>query len=137
MVALHVLSIFITGLAVLYSDEQGLSWMLGKKKVLSAKRVAVLHAIVGVGLALIILTGGLMVIKGLPYYLHKPVFLIKMAFVFALIVNAFVIEHISKIASQKSFAELTPRERTPLFISGGVSVLCWLGALVCGFLLGD
>lgn len=136
MIILHILSIFVTGLCVLYSDEQGLLWMLGKKETLEPARIGLLHDVVSVGLAIIILTGGLLVMPSLSYYLHDPVFLVKMGFVGALIVNGFFIGRIALLSTTHSFASLTTRERLPLFISGAVSVMSWGGALLAGFLLG-
>ncbi len=126
----------MTGLCVLYSDEQGLLWMLGKKETLEPARIGLLHDVVSVGLSSIILTGGLMAMPSLTYYLHNPIFLAKMGFVGALIVNGFFIGHIAARSTTHSFASLTTRERLPLLISGAVSVLSWGGALLAGFLLG-
>ncbi|MBP7741284.1 MAG: hypothetical protein KA104_01160 [Candidatus Pacebacteria bacterium] len=136
MIILHILAISVTGLTVLYSDEQGLMWMLGKKELLDAKRIELLHTIVSIGLALVILTGGLMALRGLTYYLQNPVFLIKMGFVFVLIVNGLFIGKIASLATTRSFASLTSRERLPLLVSGAASVMGWAGALLAGLLLG-
>ncbi len=135
MIILHILAISVTGLTVLYSDEQGLMWMLGKKELLDAKRIELLHTIVSIGLALVILTGGLMALRGLTYYLQNPVFLIKMGFVFVLIVNGLFIGKIASLATTRSFASLTSRERLPLLVSGAASVMGWAGALLAGLLL--
>lgn len=136
MVALHVLSIFFTGLIVLYSDEQGLMWILGKKKTLEKKKVDVLHTLVSIGLPLIILTGGLLMLRAPEYYFANPVFIVKMLFVFVLIVNGLFIGSLTRIAVTQSFASLPFARRLPLLISGGASVLGWGGALLAGFLLG-
>lgn len=136
MILIHIAAICITGLVVLYSDEQGLRWMLGKKEVLDAKRIAFLHSLVSIGLPLIILTGGLMVMPALDYYLRNPIFLMKMGFVGVLIVNGFFIGKLSTLATTRSFASLTPTERLPLYISGAASVLGWGGAIIGGLLLG-
>ncbi len=135
MTFLHVVAIIVTGLCVLYSDEQGLEWILGKKQTLNAARVDLLHSVVSIGLALIILTGGLRVIPALSYYLAQPVFIGKMVFVLVLIINGFFIGRLSHMATTRTFASLSARERLPLFISGGVSVLGWAGALLLGLAL--
>lgn len=136
MVLLHIIAIFFTGLCVLYSDEQGLMWMLGKKQLLEHDRVAFLHTAISLGLPLIILTGGLLALPSLSYYLHNITFLIKMGFVGALIVNGFFIGSIATKATTHTFTSLTPAQRLPLLVSGTVSVLAWSGALIAGFLLG-
>ena len=135
MTFLHVVAIFVTGLCVLYSDEQGLMWMLGKKETLNAKRIEVLHAVVSIGLALVILTGGLKALTALSYYLSNPLFIVKMGFVLVLIVNGFFIGKLSALATTRTFASLSPKERLPLLVSGAASVLGWGGALILGFLL--
>ena len=136
LTAFHVLAVLFAGVVVFYSDEQGFMYMRGKRSILSAKKLEWLHALVGVALALLILTGGLLFMRAPSYYLANTTFLIKMGFVGALLVNGFFIDRLSKIASQKPWAELSKRERLPLLISGAISGLCWLGALSCGLLLG-
>lgn len=136
MILLHIIAILVTGLAVLYSDEQGIMWMLGKKDLLETKRVEILHVIVSVGLSLVILTGGLMTLRGLEYYIQNPIFLIKMGFVFVLIVNGLFIGKLASLATTRTFASLTSRERLPLLVSGAASVMGWAGALLAGLLLG-
>ncbi len=135
MTFLHVVAIIVTGLCVLYSDEQGFEWMVGKKQTLDAAKVELLHIVVSVGLALIILTGGLRAIPALSYYLAQPAFIAKMVFVLALIINGFFIGKLSHMATTRTFASMSSRERIPLFISGGVSVLGWAGALLLGLAL--
>lgn len=136
MTEFHVASVILSLLVVLYSDEQGLLWFLGKKKTLSAKRIQILHVLVSIGLGGILLTGGLMFLDRSDYLLQEPIFIVKMLFVLALVVNAFFIESISKLATQKAFVELTTTERRRVLISGAVSVIGWIGAGVCGLLLG-
>lgn len=132
----HVAFVILSFLAVLYSDEQGLRWMLGKKERLAHGRVKVLHYLVSAGLAGVILTGGLMFLDRAEYLLSQPVFIVKMIFVLALVVNGLLIGSLSRIASEKSFAELTRSERARVLLSGGVSVAGWIGALICGLILG-
>lgn len=132
----HVIFVVLSILIVLYSDEQGLMWMLGKKQTLPKKRVEVLHALVSIGLGGILLTGGLMFLDRAEYLLSQPVFIAKMIFVAALVVNAFFIGSISRIATEKPYARLSTAERYRVLISGAVSVTGWIGAGVCGLLLG-
>lgn len=135
MVFWHATAVLLTLLAVLYADERGLRWVRGRAHVLAPRKVATLHALVGVGLALILLTGGLMFVDRSSYLLSQTTFLVKMGFVGALVVNAFFIGSISKLASEKAFVELTSNERRKVFLSGAISSLGWLGAIMCGLTL--
>lgn len=137
MSELHVVSVVLTLLIVVYSDEQALMWLLGRKQMLSKKRVDLLHILVSLGLGGILLTGGVMFIDRADYLLSQPVFIVKMIFVGALVINAFFIGAISDIACNKPFASLTTSERWRVFMSGAISILGWGGALICGLLLGD
>ncbi len=136
VLTLHLIGIIVTGCAVAYSDEQALLWMLGKKPALSKQRVDALHIVVSIGLACIIATGGLLFLRSPSYYLSDPVFLLKMLLVGALIVNGFFIDQLSVGATERPFQAHSARERLPLFISGFVSAVGWLGAALCGLLLG-
>lgn len=80
-----------------------------------------------------IITGFLMFWPMREYLFTRPQFYAKMAFVVTLIVNGFVIGHLQDVATKKWFKELTLKEKLPLFISGGVSTLAWLGAAIGGF----
>ncbi len=136
MMTIHLTLVILTGLVVLYSDEQGFLWMFGKKPLLSHNQIWIQHALVSMGLASIVLTGGIMFVNQASYFLHDPTFLVKMVFVFALLVNGFLIESIAEIATQKAFKELTPSERRRVFISGAVSIIGWIGAGLLGLTLG-
>lgn len=136
LITLHLSIVIATLLVVLYSDEQALMWVLGKKETLSAQSVHLLHNIVTIGLGLIIITGGLLYIQAPAAYLSDTTFLVKMAAVAALIVNTYVIDRLSPIALSRSYASLSKAERIPLLISGAVSVAGWITALVCGYFLG-
>jgi hypothetical protein len=133
---LHVIFVIATLLAVAYSDEQALMWMLGKKQTLSPSLVATLHTLVSWGLGLLILTGGLLYFRAPQAYLSDPTFIVKMVAIAALIINTYVIERLAPIATSGPYSAISRSERTKLFISGAVSVLGWATALFCGFLLG-
>lgn len=132
---IHLAVVFITIFAVLYSDEQALSWLLGKKERLSAETVRTLHAIVSIGLGLLIITGGLLYMRAPSAYLSSPTFLVKMAAIIALIINTYVIERLSPLALSRSYASLSDAQRRSLFISGAVSVAGWATTVLCGYLL--
>jgi hypothetical protein len=136
LVVFHVLLIILTGCAVLYSDEQALAWLLGKKELLHPKHVLWLHFIVTFGLAGIIVTGGALFVRNSSYYLHDPTFLIKMVFVGALIVNGYFIDQFSAIPIERPFRSLPQKDRSALLLSGAVSFCGWAGAGICGLVLG-
>jgi hypothetical protein len=136
MILFHVVAMIGTGLLVLFADEQGLMWILGKKETLSPRRIHLLHILVSVGLAGIVTTGVLMVLPWPEYYLAQTTFQIKMGFVGVLVVNAFFIGHLSRIATAHAFKNVPSKQRVLLLVSGAISVAGWLGALVCGLLLG-
>ncbi len=132
----HILFVIATGVTVLYSDEQALAWFLGKKALLHPKLVQTLHIIVTFGLAGVIITGGMLFLRSSDYYLHDTAFLIKMAFVAALVVNGYFIDTLSAIPTGRTFSSLSHRERLPLYVSGAISFAGWGGALLCGLVLG-
>lgn len=136
MLTVHLIIVIATVAVVLYSDEQALLWFLGKKQRLEKRSVDRLHMIVTWGLGLIILTGGYLYSRAPLAFLTSSVFLVKMAAVIALILNTYVIGRLSAVATSRSYASLSFKERVPLFISGGISVLGWVTALICGYILG-
>jgi|CXWL01.1.fsa_nt_gi uncharacterized membrane protein len=131
----HIAFIIVTVGCVLFVDEYALEWMRGKRQVLDQALVEKLHVVVGIGLAGLIMTGGIMFLYRAEYLLHETVFLIKMCFVLALVINGFFIEILSRVTTGRSFEELTKKERVPLLLSGVVSVVSWLGVVTCGLLL--
>ncbi len=135
LTVIHIIIVIGTGLIVLYSDEQALLWVLGKKSMLHPARITFLHRAVSVGLALLFITGGLLYLRAVPFYLSDTTFIVKMTAITALILNTYFIERFSHIAMSRTFSSLSTPERLPLFISGGVSVAGWVTAILCGLLL--
>lgn len=135
MTTIHLVFVIATGLAVLYSDEQALLWVTGRREALSVPRIQALHAGVSVGLGAIIATGGLLFIRAAPYYLSEPLFITKLAFVGALIGNGLFIERLSAAVTAHPFRALPRRTRLALLASGAISVTGWAGAALCGLLL--
>jgi hypothetical protein len=136
LVTIHLTLIIVTGLAVLYSDEQAFLWLLGKKETLSRGLVQTLHTCVSWGLGSILISGGLLYFRAPVAYLTNLTFLVKLGAILALIFNTYVIEKFSEVAITRPYRSLSPRERLPLFLSGAVSVGGWSIALLCGYLLG-
>lgn len=121
---------------VLYADHLGLRWVRGKHEVLPAPRLKKLHQIIYCGLLLMIITGGYMFWPLREYLLTTPAFLIKMGLVLTLIINSVVIGRFMHIATQTPFAMLPSSQRIPLYVSGAVSALAWLGTIVAATQLG-
>ena len=85
-----------------------------------------------------IATGIVLTIPQWGYLARELVFYIKMVLVLVLVlglvINSFVIEHLSHYATDYVFAEL-PKERKDILLSSGIlSVACWVGAAALSFL---
>ncbi|CAN5711513.1 hypothetical protein BH11PAT2_BH11PAT2_08790 [soil metagenome] len=132
---IHFGIVILTGMVVLYSDEQALQWVLGRKRILNKARIAFLHRSVSVGLVLILVTGGFLYLRAVPAYLTSPTFIVKMVAVGALVLNTYFIEKFSHVATSQTFASLPKSKRLPLFLTGGISVMGWGLALLCGLIL--
>ena len=121
---------------ILYSDFQGLLWVVGKKQVLSAKTLHVCHWVIWAGLSLMIISGALMAYPLWEYLRTVPAFYVKMFFVLALVVNGVVIGKHVAVASVRPFASLESNAKRALIISGLVSSTGWIGAFIMAGLLG-
>ncbi len=133
---IHFVIVIVTIAFVIYADEQGFMWMLGKKQTLSASRLHFLHQAVAFGLGALIISGGLLYVRAPIAYLSSTTFEIKMIAIAALIANTYAISRLSPLAATSTFAASTPGQKRALFISGGVSVMGWVVAGVCGLMLG-
>lgn len=132
---LHLLSLLFVMWNVIKADQLGFSWIHGKVQILEANKVITYHRYTWIGLSLMITTGFLLFIPMKEYLLTRPQFYVKMAFVITLICNGFIIGNLQKTATTKTYASLSLREKAPLFISGTISTICWLGAIAGGFFL--
>jgi hypothetical protein len=132
---LHLLSLIFVFWNVFHADHMGFTWIRGSKQLLDANIIKKYHYRTLVGLALMIITGLSLFWPIQEFLLARPQFYVKMGFVLALIINSFVIGSLSKIATSKSFASLTTKEKIPLVISGAVSTVSWLGAFIMAFFL--
>lgn len=136
MSTIHLFIACLTGLMVFYADEQALVWFLGKREFFHPGTMRFLHYAVSVGLALLIITGGLLYYKAPPAYLSLGSFDIKMIMVFALIINTYAINRFSNVALTRTFSSLSRAERMPLYISGAISFIGWATTFICGLLIG-
>lgn len=136
MPTLHLLIAGVTGLTVLYADEQAAVWFLGKRDYFHPGTMRFLHHAVSGGLALLIITGGILYYQAPPAYLSLGSFDIKMVLVFALILNTYAINRFSNVALTRPFSSLSRAERIPLYISGGISAFGWATTFILGLLIG-
>lgn len=135
LVIVHLLILAFTAWQIVRADHLGFLWMAGKVETLKVDDVKKYHHRTWAGLILMITTGFLLFLPMKEFLLTRPQFFVKMGFVVALFVNSFVIGVLQKIATSKSFASLSFKEKIPLFISGAVSTISWLGATAGGFFL--
>lgn len=136
--SLHIGILLITIWNIFHADYLGLKWMRGIIPKLDFQELMKYHKRVQVGLVLMIVTGVLLVLPQASYLLSRPQFYIKMTMVLALIFNSVAIFFLMKRTTEKTFAELSFRERLPLFVSGSISTIGWVGAtIVATFLIED
>lgn len=130
------LGAFFTGITgVVISDLHAAWWVVKRSVHLPYRRMVRLHHWVGLAVTASVVSGAIMAWPVRDYLLGEPSFQVKLLFVFALIVNAVFIGRHTQIASTRTFGELTSRERLPLFISGAVSSLAWIGTVIAALLL--
>lgn len=132
IVGIHLATLFITALVIVHSDHQGFLYFRGKKQTLSQPFLKWSHHLVWAGLILMITTGVLLTIPQWEYRLTEAAFYVKMTFVGVLVVNAFAIGTLSKLAGTTPFALLQKEQRRTLLLSGALSSICWVGATVMG-----
>jgi len=65
-----------------------------------------------------------------------PTFLVKMGLVATLIINSAFIGRFMRVATERPYATLRRSERVPLFISGTISVVAWIGTIIAATQLG-
>lgn len=135
MLTVHLGTLALTLLVIIYTDHLGWQYFRGTKEVLDAKVVKALHYLVWAGLVFMIASGLYMAWPGLPFLVTMPLFLTKVAFVAVLVVNALFIGRFISVATTTPFAELTLKQRTPLMVSGVVSSVSWIGAILAAMFL--
>ncbi|MFA5870448.1 MAG: hypothetical protein WC842_00970 [Candidatus Paceibacterota bacterium] len=137
MFTAHIISLIFSGIIILIADHDAFSWFRGKIKVLDSKKIDRLHIATWIGLIALIITGGFLFYPARNYLIHNPFFIIKMVFVAILVGNGFLIGKLTHVATQKSFSSLTKGEKWPLFLSGTLSAMSWIGATIAAFFLFD
>lgn len=132
---LHLLVLLYAVWNIFHADHLGLKWITGKINVLHKEDIRKYHVRVWIGLIGMIITGFIMFWPMHEYLLTRWQFLLKISFVIALVANGFAIGSIQDVATKKRFKELTLREKIPLFISGAVSSIGWIGAAIMAFFI--
>lgn len=132
---LHLISLLYVAWNIFHADHMGFNWVRGKVDKLDESMVKKYHYGSFIGLGLMIFTGFILFWPMREFLLSRPQFYVKMGFVTALLINGVVIGYLSKISTVRTFASLTLREKIPLFISGAISTLSWIGAGLGGLFL--
>jgi hypothetical protein len=133
---LHLGTLAITAVFILLADHQAFEWVLGHKEKLNKKTIMILHYGTLVGLILMIGSGVAMAFPLKEYLVTVSAFWVKMFFVALLVVNSFFIGKLMHTAINHSYKSLALSEKIPLFISGGISGISWLGAFVAAIFMG-
>jgi hypothetical protein len=129
---LHFPILLLTVLVIIYADHRGWQYFRGTREVLSPRFVTWSHRLVWGGLMGMVGTGVLLTIPVWEYYLTDVTFYVKMGFVGVLILNAFAIGSLAKVASERPFAALSANEQRTLMLSGALSALGWVSAATIG-----
>ncbi len=128
IVLLHVSFLCLAGVGILIADHAAFNWMRGKTRTIGKKALFTAHWIVTTGLLGLIYTGLVLFWPVRDYLLTQPLFLIKMGFVAALLINSIVIEWLMHVAAYRPFKSLSMGQKAPLFLSGAISTASWAGA---------
>lgn len=129
-------SIFLfVAAAIIYVDHQGYLYFRGKKELLSKQFITWSHRLIWIGLLLMVSTGAILASSAIEYYIQQLEFQLKMAFVLVLVINAFAIGSLSKLAATVPFAQLSRRQQHTLMLSGALSFMGWVGAASIGFFI--
>lgn len=132
---LHMIGLAVAVSGIVRADHQALGWFRGKKEMLDFAQLMKYHHTVSWGLGILIVSGAFLFWPAREYLIGNTLFLVKMFFVLVLVVNSIVIRKFLPIATIKTYASLTPKERLPLLVSGGASGISWVGAVVAAVLL--
>jgi thiamine transporter ThiT len=132
---LHLLTLIFIAWNVFRADHMAFSWTRGTVKTLDPVLVKKYHYRVWAGLITMILTGLFLFYPERDYLLERPQFYAKMGFVLAIVINSIAIGFLQKKAITHAYKDLRFTQKLPLFISGVVSTLSWLGATAGGFFL--
>lgn len=136
VLGIHVGSFLVNLGMVIVADGYGARWVLGQVETLHAPFMRWLHRLISVGLGVSIISGALLFSTVSDYLLTVPAFYTKLAFVAALVINAWFIGRHMEVATRTPFRSLARSERIPLYVSGVVSTASWIGVVVAAQFLG-
>ncbi len=137
MLIFHLLSLCFVAYTIFLSEREAFMWYAGKKETLDGEKLKHYHHRMWAGLGLMIVTGFFLFWGDRDILPSIPAFRLKMFFVACLIINGFALGKLMPIMTRRSYKSLTKKEKAPLFISGGISMACWLGAFISAFFLLD
>ena len=132
---LHILFLFVAAIGILIADHAAFLWMKGTTLVIGKKTLFTAHWLVTTALLGLVYTGLFLFWPRRDYLLTQPLFLLKMAFVAALLINSMAIEWLMHVAAVRPFNSLSTGQKTPLFISGAISTVSWIGAGLMGLFI--
>lgn len=132
---IHLLILAFIVWNIVRADHLGWSWVRGKISILDRKIVQLYYKRVWIGLCLMVVTGVCLFWPLREFLLERQQFYVKMTFITILIINGFAIGKLQRVAETKTFASLSLKQRIPLFVSGAISTLAWLGAIFGGLYL--
>lgn len=133
---LHIGTLFVIGGLMLATDFSVLKWIQGSLPMLPHQKTLRLHRFIWGGLITLLITGILLFYPYKDFLVTLTAFRIKIAFVGLLILNSFYIGKVLPLGTTQTFISLSPSQKTNLFISGSMSVVCWIGATITGMMLG-
>ena len=132
---IHLTILAATIIVILCTEHLGFQYVRGLRKTLNLREILVLHYLVLAGLSGMILTGFTMAYPAIGTLLSQPLFILKVSFVVILIINAIFIASLIKIATEVPFVSLTLLQKAPLIVSGALSTVGWIGAIISALLL--
>lgn len=132
---LHLISLTFVLWNVLRADHVGFLWIRGTRKTLDERTLKKYHRNIWIGFSLMIITGLFLFYPMREYLLERPQFYVKMSFILVLIINGLVIGKLMPLAIQKTFQEISKKEKVLLFTSGTVSTISWLMVIISALYL--
>lgn len=135
MTLIHILGMGFVFAVIIFADKEAFAWMRGKKEILDAQHLRLIHQLTWLGLSILVISGIFLFYPRREYLAAEPLFIIKMLFVGILLTNGVLVGRLMHIATQKPFAMLTHAEKVQLFASGAASFISWVGAFVLGIIL--
>ncbi len=132
LVSIHLAILVATVCVILIADHQGVQYFRGKRATISLRFITWTHRLIWLGLLGMIVTGIFLVAPAWDYFSTQPEYWLKMFFVVVLVINAIAIGQLSRHATSTPYQSLPSRVQKKLLLSGAVSSLSWIGAIVIG-----